>query len=78
MRIALNMRLRPELMSAVRDVVERWNVTQSQAADRLGVTQPRLNDLLRGRIARFGLDGLVALTEPAGLAIQISIAQAAA
>lgn len=51
-------RLRSELAMGVRDAVEGWRVTQARAARRLGVTQPRLNDLLRGRVARFGLDAL--------------------
>ena len=74
---AANMRLRSELMIAVRAAVERWQMTQAQAARRLGVTQPRLNDLLRGRTARFSLDALVGLSEHAGLAVRLEIAPAA-
>ena len=72
---AANMRLRSELVSAIRSAVERWNLTQAQAASRLGVTQPRLNDLLRGRVARFSLDALVGLAERAGLAVRMEIAR---
>ena len=43
------MRVRSELMIAVRSKVESWKVSQTEAARRLGVTQPRLNDLMRGR-----------------------------
>ena len=75
---AANMRLRSELAIAVRGAVEGWQVTQAQAASRLGVTQPRLNDLLRGRIGRFSLDALVGLAERAGLAVRMEIAQEAA
>ena len=75
---AANMRLRSELAIAVRSAVEGWGVTQAEAARRLGVTQPRLNDLLRGRIARFSLDALVRLTERAGLAVRMEIGRAAA
>ena len=56
---AANMRLRSELAIAVRSAVEDWGVTRAEAARRPGITQPRLNDLLRGRIARFSLDALV-------------------
>jgi predicted XRE-type DNA-binding protein len=70
---AANMRLRSELVSAIRDAVENWKVTQSQAAHRLGVTQPRLNDLLRGRLTRFSLDALVGLADRAGLAVRMEI-----
>jgi predicted XRE-type DNA-binding protein len=75
---AVNMRLRSELAIALRDAVAAWRVTQAEAASRLGVTQPRLNDLLRGRVGRFSLDALVALAERAGLAVHIEIARAAA
>ena len=74
---AANMRLRSELMIAVRAAVERWQMTQAQAARRLGVTRPRLNDLLRGRTARFSLDALVGLSEHAGFAVRLEIAPAA-
>ncbi len=47
---AANMRLRSELMIAIRQAVAEWSITQAAAARRLEVTQPRLNDLLRGRI----------------------------
>jgi predicted XRE-type DNA-binding protein len=75
---AANMRLRSELAVAVRGVVDGWQLTQAQAADRLGVTQPRLNDLLRGRIDRFSLDALIGLAERAGLAVRMEITQTAA
>jgi len=65
---ALNMRLRSELMIQITRRVKEWDVTQKEAAQRLGITQPRLNDLLKGRINKFGLDALVNLTGPAGRA----------
>ena len=51
---AENMKLRSSLMIAITEAVSAWHVTQMEAARRLGVTQPRLNDLLRGRIAELG------------------------
>lgn len=62
---ALNMRLRSELMAKLAERVVGWGVTQQEAAQRLGITQPRLNDLLNGRISKFSLDALVNLTAPA-------------
>ena len=47
---AANMKLRSNLVFAIREVVESWKGTQAEAAKRLGVTQPRMNDLLHGRI----------------------------
>jgi predicted XRE-type DNA-binding protein len=75
---AANMRLRSELAVALRAAVETWAVTQAEAARRLGVTQPRLNDLLRGRIARFSLDALVGLAERAGLVERMEVVRRAA
>jgi predicted XRE-type DNA-binding protein len=74
---AANVRLRSELMMALRSRVEACNAAQAKAAKRLHVTQPRLNDLLRGRIDKFSLDALVALAEPAGLKIDLRIRAAA-
>jgi len=75
---ASNMRLRSELMVAVQAAVLEWRVTQAEAARLMGVTQPRLNDLLRGRIARFNLEALIGLAERAGLTVRLEIARAAA
>ncbi|MGJ7462518.1 helix-turn-helix domain-containing protein [Halomonas sp. MA07-2] len=48
-------------------------VTQKEAAHRLGITQPRLNDLLNGRINKFSLDALVNLTGPAHFHLELAI-----
>ena len=74
---AENMKLRSRLMIAIREAVSAWGVTQAEAARRLGVTQPRLNDLLRGRVGKFSLDALVALAARAGLAVHMEITLAA-
>ena len=74
---AANMRARSELMIAVRGNVESWKVSQTEAARRLGLTQPRLNDLMRGRIDKFSLDALINLAKPAGLAVRLQIKNAA-
>ena len=74
---AANMRLRSSLMIAINEAVSAWRVNQTEAARRLGVTQPRLNDLLRGRIDKFSLDALVELAARAGLAVQLEITKAA-
>ena len=74
---AANMRARSALMIAVRSKVESWKVSQSEAARRLGLTQPRLNDLMRGRIDKFSLDALMNLARPAGLSVRLEIGEAA-
>ncbi len=70
---AANMRLRARLMIAVEQEVLGWGVTQTEAAGRLGVTQPRLSDLMRGRIDKFSLDALVELVGRSGLAVRMNI-----
>jgi predicted XRE-type DNA-binding protein len=75
---AAHMKMRSELMLAIKEAVAGWGLTQAEAAKRLAVTQPRLNDLLRGRISKFSLDALVALAARAGLALRKEISRPAA
>jgi predicted XRE-type DNA-binding protein len=70
---AANLTMRSQLLLAIGDAVEAWALPQTQAAARLGITQPRLNDLLRGRIAKFSLDALVNLASRAGLTMHLDI-----
>jgi len=72
------MTARSDLMIAVHDAVESWNVTLAQAAKRLKITQPRLNDLLKGRITKFSLDALVNLATAAGLSVTVKVKKKAA
>jgi predicted XRE-type DNA-binding protein len=75
---AANMKARSGLMIAIRDVVDGWELTQVEAAKRLGVTQPRMNDLLRGRIDKFSLDALMILATAAGLTVEWRVVKPAA
>jgi len=74
---AANMTMRSNLLIAIERRVRGWGVTQAEAARRLGVTQPRLNDLLRGRITNFSLDTLINLAIQSGLTVRLDIAEAA-
>jgi predicted XRE-type DNA-binding protein len=74
---AANMKARADLLSAVKAQVQSWNLTQSAAAGRLGITRPRLNDLLQGKLTKFSLDALVNLTTAAGLTLEMHFAVAA-
>lgn len=74
---AANMKMRAELLSALKARVKSWGLSQEAAAHRLGITRPRLNDLMRGKLSKFSLDALVNLTSAAGLSLQIRIADAA-
>jgi predicted XRE-type DNA-binding protein len=56
---AANLGARAELMQKIAALLEAQGWTQAEAAKRCGVTQPRINDLLRGRVSRFSLDALV-------------------
>lgn len=73
---AARMTMRSNLLIAIDQQVRSWNLTQAEAAPRLGVTQPRLNDLLRGKINKFSLDTLISLAIPAGLSVKVDVAQA--
>ena len=75
---AANMRLRSELMIAVQEAIAGWGLVQAAAARRLDVTQPRLNDLLRGRVGKFSLDALILLAERAGLSVRLEVGRAVA
>ena len=75
---AANMKARSELMNAIREAVEAWELTQTAAAKRLGVTQPRMNDLLRGRINKFSLDALINMASQAGFGIRLEVVRPAA
>ncbi len=74
---AANMKARSDLLAALSDLVKSWGLTQDQAAARLGITRPRLNDLVRGKLSKFSLDALVNLTSAAGMTPEIKIAAAA-
>jgi predicted XRE-type DNA-binding protein len=75
--MAENMKLRSVLMIEIQEFIGSKGWTQKEAAGHLGVTQPRLNDLLRGKIDKFSLDALVLMAARAGLAVQLQIKQAA-
>lgn len=74
---AENMKLRSSLMMTLKDYIDAEGLSQSQAARMLGVTQPRVSDLVRGKIQMFGLDSLVNMVTAAGLRIEMTVAKAA-
>lgn len=74
---AENMKLRSALTIALTEHIARQGWSQTDAARRLGVTQPRISDLTRGKIDLFGLDTLVNLAVSAGLHVDMTIADAA-
>jgi predicted XRE-type DNA-binding protein len=75
---AENLKLRSALMMALKNHIKRHGLSQSEAAALLGVTQPRISDLMRGKIDLFGLDTLVNMVATAGMHIDLKIQDAAA
>ena len=74
---AANLSLRSELMMRIEEIVKESGWTQAEAAKRCGVTQPRINDLLRGRISRFSLDALVNIASKLGRKVTVKLDDAA-
>lgn len=74
---AENMKLRSALMMALEKQIHAQGWTQAEAARRLNVTQPRVSDLLRGKIGLFGLDSLVNMAVAAGLHVEMRVLDAA-
>ena len=75
---AENLRIRSKIMRAISKAVKSWGVAQKEAAARLNVTQPRLNDLLKGKIDKFSLDALVNMLANADFELEIEIKPKAA
>jgi predicted XRE-type DNA-binding protein len=70
---AANLRARAELMQKIAEIVQKSGWTQAEAATRCGVTQPRMNDLLRGRVSRFSLDALVNIATAIGRRVHVEL-----
>ena len=71
---AENLRLRAELMIELVRLIEKRRLTQGAAARLFGVTQPRVSDLVRGKIDLFSIDTLVAMFARAGVRLEFRIA----
>ena len=68
-----NLRLRSQMMTALRMFIEKEGLTQADTAKRLKVSQPRISDLTRGKISRFSLDTLVNMLSDVGLEVDCRI-----
>ena len=73
---AANLRARAELLEKIIILINSNNWKQVQAATHCGVTQPRINDLLRGRVSRFSLDALVNIATNLGQRVCIELRSA--
>ena len=74
---AENLKLRSELMMRIDAFHRESGMTQGECAKLLGLTQPRLNALLKGRLSLFSLDTLVNIAGRAGLNVRLVIKKAA-
>lgn len=70
---AANQRARAELMQQIAELIQAEGWKQVEAAARCGVTQPRINDLLRGRVSRFSLDALVNIATALGRRVSFEL-----
>ncbi|RQR54512.1 XRE family transcriptional regulator [Burkholderia sp. Bp9126] len=74
---AENMKLRSVLMAALKHRIARMEISHAQAARLLGITQPRVSDLMRGTIDLFGLDTLVNMATAAGPHVEMRVRESA-
>jgi predicted XRE-type DNA-binding protein len=70
---AENLKIRAVLMVSLRQIIEDAGITQAQAAEAFGVTQPRVSDLVRGKIELFSIDTLVNMLAAAGHHVEVSV-----
>ena len=67
------MRARSELMMSLTEVIRECGITQGDAAALFGVTQPRISDLMRGKINLFSLDTLIDMAATAGMCPSVKV-----
>ena len=70
---AANLRVRADLMQQIAELIQSKGWKQVEAAERCGVTQPRINDLLLGRVSRFSLDALVNIATALGKRVSFGL-----
>ncbi|MEM1178014.1 MAG: helix-turn-helix transcriptional regulator [Acidobacteriota bacterium] len=70
---ALNLKVRSDLMIEISKMIEEQGLTQTAAAKLLKVTQPRISDLVRGKIDRFSVDSLIEMLGHAGARVSFKV-----
>lgn len=74
---AKNLFIRSRLMLEIRKYIQENKITQKEASLKMGVTQPRISDLMRGKIDLFTIDMLVSMLEKIGIDVEVSLSRAA-
>lgn len=74
---AQNLLLRADLVVHIRKVIDKLGLTQAEAAKRAGVTQPRMNDLVKGRTEKFTLDAMVNVASQLGYSVKLTLKKVA-
>lgn len=75
---AAKLKARSDLMIEIRQLIERKGWTQAEAAERLGVSQPRISDLVRGKIDLFSVDTLIDVLARAGQRVVVKVSESSA
>jgi len=70
---ALNLQVRSDLMIEISKLIEERGLTQTAAAELFKVTQPRVSDLVRGKIDRFSVDSLIEMLGHAGATVSFRV-----
>jgi predicted XRE-type DNA-binding protein len=74
---AAHLQLRSAMMTRLIAEIEKQGLTQAEAAKRMGITQPRVSDLMRGKLHLFSIDTLVALLSSLGLRVDLKVRKVA-
>ena len=72
-----SMKIKSRLMMDIESCIKKQGLTQKQAAKKMGVTQPRISDLVRGKINRFTIDMLVNMLARLGMHVEVTLRDAA-
>lgn len=75
---ALNLKVRADLMLDLRSYIQNQGWTQTEAAEFLGETQPRISNLMQGDISRFSVDKLINLLGKVGMEVRVEVLPKAA
>lgn len=70
---AANLHARAELMQAIAEIIKAAGWKQEEAGRHCGITQPRMNDLLRGRVSRFSMDALINIAAAIGQRVHVEL-----